>query len=70
MQASRELQIVTSKLVTLKTARDALKGSESPNAPHAMAVVELELVGAESEQVFLTALVTELSSLEDRSHGK
>jgi hypothetical protein len=70
VQASKELQIVTSKLTTLKTARDALKGSESPNAPHAIAVVELELVGAESEQVFLTALVSELSSLEDRSHGK
>lgn len=69
-QAKTEEAIVKAKLDSLASARKALATSDSPNAPHALAVIDLELVGTEAEHVFLTALVMELASLEDHSHGK
>lgn len=62
--------IVASRISALSAARQALVSSESPNAPHAMAVLDLEILTAEAENVFLTTLISELSTLEDQSHGK
>ena len=69
-QAAREVQIVDSKVASLAGARQSLEHSEATNAPHAMAVIDLELMSAESERVFLTALVSELSRLEENGHGE
>ncbi len=69
-QATGDAAIVTSRVVSLVAARQALSVSESPNAPHTLAVLDLEIFAAEAENAFLTALITELSTLEENNHGK
>lgn len=63
-QAERELAITDKKLSTLATARAAVAGAEAaPNGPHALAVLDLEMIFAEADRVYLSALVTELGKL-------
>ena len=63
-QARRELAIAERTVSTLSSARLAVEKSEAPNAPHALAVLDLELIGAESERVFLSTLDKELAAIE------
>lgn len=69
-QALGESAVVTSRVAALVSARQALSASESPNAPHALAVLDLEIIGAEAEVAFLTALISELSTIEDNHDAK
>jgi hypothetical protein len=69
-QARGELAVVEHSLTTLGTARAALEKSDAPGAPHALTVVELELVSIESDREFLTALLEELTRLQEESHGQ
>lgn len=69
-QALGESAVVTSRVAALVSARQALSASESPNAPHALAVLDLEIIGAEAEVAFLTALISELSTIEDNHNAK
>ncbi len=69
-QARRELEIVGRQLGTLATTKQALERSEAPNVLHAVAILTLEQMSLESEQVFLRGLVDELSLLLADDRGK
>lgn len=69
-QAIGESAIVSSRVASLVAARQALAGSDSPNAPHVLAVLDLEIIGAEADNAFLNSLISELSNLEENHHGK
>jgi hypothetical protein len=64
-QAKRELAITDKQLAQIGEVRSALAASEAPQAPHALAVVDLEIISLEADRVFLTALIGELSSLQE-----
>ena len=64
-QAKRELATVEARTATLTAARTSLASSEAPAAPHQLAIVDLELVAAESNRTFLGTYLAELSRLEE-----
>ena len=64
-QAKRELAIVDRQVAMLTSARESLEHSEAPGAPHALAIVDLDLVSADSEREFLTGLVASLSRFQE-----
>lgn len=64
-QAQRELHIVESRAAALTAGRAALEGSEALKAAHALALLELELIAAESERTYLTELIGQLRNLEE-----
>lgn len=66
-QASRERAIVERRVATLTASQKALLSTDALGAAHALALIDLELVTAESDRVFLTALIEELSHLENKS---
>ena len=66
-QARRELEILDKQAARVEQGRALLEGSEAPNAPQARTVIELESIFLESDRVFLTALVEELSRLEEKN---
>ncbi len=69
-QTRSELALVDSKMASLVASRKALASSEAPSTPHTLAVLDLERIATEAEQVFLSTLIFELSTLEDKVHGK
>lgn len=69
-RARRELAIVNDKLTALRTAKDALENSEAPQTPHALAVVELDIVFAESERTYLSELASELQHFEEKANAR
>lgn len=64
-QAKRELAIADRQLAQLGEVRASLATSEAPQAPHALAVVDLEMISVEADRVFLVALIGELSRLQE-----
>lgn len=65
-QAKQELAIVEEREKTISTARDSLVKSDAPNAPHAVAIVELGAIFVEVDRAYLTAFIEELGRLEDK----
>ena len=63
-EAARELEIIGKRVTELTEVRTLLEGSEAAQAAHRLDRVELELIAAQSERVFLAGLVRELSRLE------
>ena len=45
----------------------ALSANDAPGAAQALALIELEMITAESDRVFLKALALELSHVEEKS---
>ena len=66
-QAAREVAIVERRVAALSSSRTALASTDAPGAAHALALIELEVLAAESERVFLNALIEELMHLEEKS---
>ena len=64
VQATRELEIVEKRVAEITTLQGALGSSEAPTAAFALARLELELISAQADRVFLTGLIRELSRLE------
>ncbi len=64
-QAKSELAITAKQRASLGELREALAQSEAPLTPHALAIVDLEILSVETERVFLVALVGELSRLQE-----
>lgn len=69
VQTRSELGVVERSVATLRAAREALSKSEAPGAPHALALVELEILSIESDREFLTVFLEELGRLEEGSHA-
>ena len=68
-QAKRELSVVDRQAKMLAADRSALGQADAPNAPHALAMIDLDAVLVESERVFLAALITELAHFEENQDG-
>lgn len=66
-QAAREVAIVDRRLATLLASQKALLSTDAPGAAHALGLIELEIITAESDRVFLQTLIEELSHLENKS---
>lgn len=66
-QATREVAIVDRRIAVLTSGRAALSATDAPGAAHALALIELETITAESDRVFLKALIEALSHLEEKS---
>lgn len=66
-QAQRELAIVEKKHAALESMRAALTQSDAASAPNVLAVLELELLMVDADQVMLSTLVGELSRLEGKN---
>jgi hypothetical protein len=64
-QARRELAIVDKQLEQLTTARASLERAEAPGAAHALSLVEIDIISAESEQTLLTELTAQLSRFQE-----
>lgn len=71
-QAKKQLEISEKQSKTLEAARAALSKSDAPSAPHALAIVELDLISLEVDQVFLKAIIEELALIvnEETSHER
>jgi hypothetical protein len=63
-EAGRELEITEKRVKELTELRALLEKSEVPNAAQSLDHVELELIAAQADRVFLTGLIRELSRLE------
>ncbi len=68
-QSKRELEVVNRRIAALRSARDTLATSEASGAPHALAIVDLDMILAEADRVYLTALVAELSKMEENGNA-
>lgn len=66
-QAQRELAIVEKKHAALESMRASLAQSDAASAPNVLAVLELELLMVDADQVMLSTLVGELSRLEGKN---
>lgn len=64
-QAKRELAVVDAQIASLTSARTVLERSEASGAPHSLALVDLDLVFAESERTFLSTLINQLSRFQE-----
>jgi hypothetical protein len=56
----RELAVVEGELSSTEVIRAALEGGDSPNLDHARAILVVERLDAESDRVFLRALIGDL----------
>ncbi len=65
--ATRELGILDREKSTFDLARQTLAGSDAPNTPHALAVIDLELIGIEADRIYLTTYASELAALGDKT---
>ena len=63
-EATRELEITAKRVGELSELRTLLSTSEAPNAANNLDHIELELISAQADRVFLTGLIRELSRLE------
>ena len=68
-QAKRELSVVDRQAKMLAADRSALGQAVAPNAPHALAMIDLDAVLVESERIFLATLITELAHFEENHDG-
>lgn len=64
-QAARELQVLELRVAALTAGRAAMEGFDAVKAAHALALLDLELIAAESERTYLTELVRQLRTLEE-----
>lgn len=64
-QAQKELQVLDARTSALRAGRAALEGAEAGKAAHALALLDLELISAESERIYLTELLNQLRNIED-----
>jgi hypothetical protein len=64
-QAQRELAVLESRVSALNAGRAALETSDALKAAHALALIELELIAADSERAYLIELIAELRTLEE-----
>jgi hypothetical protein len=64
-QAQTDLAIVDKRCRTLHAARSALEESNAPGAPHACALVDLELLSLEADKTYLEALVDALARFQE-----
>ena len=69
-EAKRELVIVDDQAATLAADIAALGKADAKDGPHALAMLELDLLGVQAEQVLLTALIHELARFQENDHGK
>jgi hypothetical protein len=63
-EAAHELDIMAKRVAELTEVRDLLQSSEASTSIHKLDRIELELIAAQSDRVFLAAFVRELSRLE------
>ena len=63
--ARGELATVDKMASSMRTARAALEGSTAPNAPQAIATLDLDLLSLEADRTYLTTLIAELGKLEE-----
>ncbi len=63
--AKRELEIVERAIKVLEADRAAVDQSDAPSVFYASAMLELELIGAESDRVYLMTWIRELSRVEE-----
>jgi hypothetical protein len=68
-QATRELAILEKEAASMTSARELLERADTPQQPQALAIVNLESILAESDRVYLSALVVELARLLEDGHG-
>jgi hypothetical protein len=68
VQSRRERAIVDQQHGSLWAIARALDHTDAPNAAHARALVELQLISVESERVLLAALGDEISHLLEENH--
>ena len=68
-QAKRELIVIERQRAMLAADRTALGQADAPNAPHALAMIDLDAVLVESERVFLETLITELSHFQENDNA-
>jgi len=64
-QATRELQVLELRVAALTAGRSAMEGFDAVKAAHALALLDLELIAAESERTYLTELARQLRTLEE-----
>jgi len=60
-RSQRELNLVESRMTVLTASREALSSADALKASHALLLVDLELIGAESERIYLAELVGQIS---------
>lgn len=65
-QTRQELAVIDKRSASLEEMRAMLSKSEASSAPQALAVLDLNMILVESERVFLTALMDELTRLEEK----
>ena len=63
--AKQELAIVDKNLAALRADRVGVEGSDAPLAAYATAMLDLELISGEADQLFLTAYIRGLSHVEE-----
>lgn len=67
--AKGELEVVEGTIAMLRADRSAVDSSDAPSVFYASSMIELELIGAESERAYLIALIRELSQVEENRDG-
>ena len=65
-QARTELAVVNTRIESLVASRASLAQSESTLAPHALAMIDLELISAASDKAFLEGLIRELGRIQEK----
>lgn len=65
-QAKQELAVIDKRSASLEEMRVTLSRSDASHAPQALAVLDLNTILVESERVYLTALIDELTRLEEK----
>jgi hypothetical protein len=65
--ARRELEVIERSIAVLRADRTAVESSDAPSVFYASSMLDLELIGAESERVYLAALIRELSKVEEEN---
>jgi hypothetical protein len=64
-QTKRELEIVERQLAVLKNDRNIVSQADAANSVQALAIIDLDMILVESERVYLSNLLAELSRLEN-----
>lgn len=67
--ARRQLVLVEERLATLASARSSLDGADALLSPHALALIDLETIAAESERAYLSALISDLHAFEEKANA-
>lgn len=68
-EAKRDLAIVDEQATTLAEDVAALAHADAKDGPHALAMLELDQIGVETERIYLTALIHELARFQENDHG-